>query len=331
MADTTHPVNHLALTRRGALTLAAAATTAALAGPASAHDDGHAHHGLPDTVALPDGLQPEGITSGPGSTFYVGSVADGRIVTGNLLEVGTTVLLPAATGRSLRGLFHDRHTGLVWAVGSLGADAHVWAVDDTSGAVVADVMVPGGGFLNDLVITRRAVWVTDSAVDRLTRIALDRRGLPRGTDPTFLPLGGDWPATAAGTFGANGIRELSDESLIINNSTAGGLWEVNRRTGVTREIVVSGGPRPVSGDGLVLRGHTLFDVRGSGASDVSVFRLRRHHGRWTATAQGLLTDPTLDVPSTATFAKGSLWAVNARFGVASPATAPYWITRLPTG
>ena len=130
-------------------------------------------------MTLPDGLQPEGITSGPGSTFYVGSVADGRIVTGNLLEVGTTVLLPAATGRSLRGLFHDRHSGLVWAVGSLGADAHVWAVDDTSGAVVADVMVPGGGFLNDLVIARRAVWVTDSAVDRLTRIALDRRGLPR--------------------------------------------------------------------------------------------------------------------------------------------------------
>ena len=93
------------------------------------------------------------------------------------------MLLPAATGRSLRGLFHDRHTGLVWAVGSLGAEAHVWAVDDTTGAVVADVLVPGGGFLNDLVVTERAVWVTDSSVDRLTRIALNRRGLPRGTDP----------------------------------------------------------------------------------------------------------------------------------------------------
>jgi len=26
--------------------------------------------------------------------------------------------------------------------------------------------------------------------------------------------------------------------------------------------------------------------------------------------------------------KGSLWAVNARFGVDSPATASYWVTRL---
>ena len=177
MAASTHPVINHALTRRGAITLAAAATTAALAGPAYADDGRHGHHDLPDTVALPDGLRPEGITSGPGTTFYVGSVSDGRIVTGDLLEVGTTVLLPAATGRSLRGLLHDRHTGLVWAVGSLGTDAHVWAVDDTSGAVVADVLIPGGGFLNDLVITERAVWVTDSAVDRLTRIALNRRGL----------------------------------------------------------------------------------------------------------------------------------------------------------
>ena len=61
-----HPVTTHALTRRGAITLAAAATTAALAGPAYADDGRHGHHDLPDTVALPDGLQPEGITSGPG-------------------------------------------------------------------------------------------------------------------------------------------------------------------------------------------------------------------------------------------------------------------------
>ena len=35
------------------------------------------------------------------------------------------------------------------------------------------------------------------------------------------------------------------------------------------------------------------------------------------------------MPSTATFAAGSLWAVNARFGIASPDTAPFWVTRLP--
>ena len=330
MAASNHTVNDHALTRRGAITLAAAATTAAVAGPAYADDGRHGHRGLPDTVALPDGIRPEGITSGPGTTFYVGSVSDGRIVTGDLRGGPTRVLLAAATGRSLRGLYFDRRTGLVWAVGSLGAESHVWAVDGRTGAVVADVLVPGGGFLNDLVVTEHAVWFTDSSVDRLGRIALNRRGRPDGSAPTFVTLTGDWPATAAGTFGANGIRALSDGSLVLNNSTAGGLWQVNPRTGVTREIVVSGGPRPVSGDGLVLVGNTLYDVRGNGANAVSVFRLRRRHDRWVATAQGTLTDPTLDVPSTATFAAGSLWAVNARFGNPTPDTASYWITRLET-
>jgi streptogramin lyase len=324
-----------ALTRRGAITLAAAATTVALAAPASAHDrrdddDHHGHGRLPDTVALPNGLRPEGITSGPGTTFYVGSVSDGRIVTGDLRRGATRVLLAAATGRSLRGLFRDRRTGLVWAVGSLGADAHVWAVDGRTGAVVADVLVPGGAFLNDLVVTERAVWFTDSRVDRLGRIALTHRGRPTGDAPTFVTLGGDWPGFDGTNIAANGIRQLPDGSLVLNHSSAGGLWQVDPRTGVAREIAVGGGPRPVSGDGLVLVGNTLYDVRGNGANAVSVFRLRRRHDRWVATAQGTLTDPTLDVPSTATFAAGSLWAVNARFGNPTPDTASYWITRLET-
>ena len=281
-------------------------------------------------MALPDGIRPEGITSGPGTTFYVGSVSDGRIVTGDLRRVGTRVLLAAATGRSLRGLYFDRRTGLVWAVGGLGAESHVWAVDGRTGAVVADVVVPGGVFLNDLVVTERAVWFTDSSVDRLGRIALDRRGHPTGSVLTFVALTGAWPATAAGTFGANGVRRLSDGSLVLNNSTAGGLWQVDPSTGVTREIAVTGGPGPVSGDGLVLVGNALYNVRGNGANAVSVFRLRRRHDRWVATAQGTLTDPTLDVPSTATFSAGSLWAVNARFGNPTPDTASYWITRLET-
>jgi hypothetical protein len=44
---------------------------------------------------------------------------------------------------------------------------------------------------------------------------------------------------------------------------------------------------------------------------------------------GVLSSPDLDVPSTATLARGSLWAVNARFGtVPDPTTAEFWVTRL---
>ena len=120
---------------------------------------------------------------------------------------------------------------------------------------MADVLVPGGGFLNDLVVTERPCGSPTPRSTGSTRIALNRRGRPAGEAPrrscTLDRRVAGHDGTAA--FGANGIRELSDGSLVINNSTAGGLWRVNPRTGVAREIVVSGGPRPVSGDGLVLR------------------------------------------------------------------------------
>src|SRR4030095_5971870 len=129
-------------------------------------------------VPLPEGLRPEGITSGPGFTFYVGSLADGRIVTGNLLFGETRDLLSGATGRQIRGLYWDARTNWVWAVGNVGSDAYIWAVDGRTGAIRFERIVPGAVFLNDLVVTRTRVFVTDSSVDRLVVIGLQPSGRP---------------------------------------------------------------------------------------------------------------------------------------------------------
>lgn len=324
--------NHLAVhlgtpSRRLVLGSAAAVAVTALTSPvasAKARSNGH----LPHTVALPNGTQPEGITSGPGSTFYVGSVADGRIVKGDLRTGMVRTLLAGATGRSLRGLFFDHRTGLVWAVGSVGADGHIWAVSSRSGRVVSDTMVPGAGFLNDLVLSRRAVWATDSSVNRLTVVRLTSHGRPTGAAARFVNLTGEWPGST-GAFNANGIRRLPDGALVLNHSTSGGLWQVDGRTGMTRRIHVMDGPPIVSGDGLELVGRTLYNVRGAGGADVVATRMRRRGDRWSATWVRTLTDATLDVPSTTTAALGSLWVVNARFGVPSPETATFALTRLP--
>lgn len=315
-------------------TAAATLTATGLAAPAataSAPSRGRAApRGLPRrTVELPAGIRPEGITSGPGTRYYVGSLADGRMVTGSLRRGEPRVLLAGSPGRALRGLQWDRRSGLVWAAGNVGPEAHVYAVDASTGEIVSDTVVPEANFLNDLVVTRDEVWVTDSRVDRLTRISLGRRGSPTGAAPSFLALGGDWPAGDGIAINANGIRELPDRSLILNNSRVGGLWRVSQGTGETTEIPVSGGPGIVAGDGLELDGQTLYHVRGSGPAEVSVLRLSPRDGDWGATWLRALTHESLDVPSTATLAGGSLWAVNARFGVDSPETARYWITRLP--
>jgi hypothetical protein len=299
--------------------------------PATARS-GHQDHsdGRPRparTVDLPNGFRPEGIASGPGTTYYAGSMADGRIVTGDLRRRTSRVLLAGETGRRIRGMQRDRRSGLLWATGNVGEVSHVWAVSTRTGAVVRDYTVSDAEFLNDLVITRRAVWVTDSRVDRLTRIALTRWGAPTSAAPTFLALTGEWPAGGEATR-ANGIRRLSRNHLVLDHSTAGGLWDVDTRSGAVRRIPVTG-VTLTGGDGLERRGRTLWVVRGTtDRNSVTQLRLQRRQGAWTARFRAQLTDRTLDVPSTATYAGGRLWEVNARFGVASPETADYWITPL---
>jgi sugar lactone lactonase YvrE len=116
-------------------------------------------------------------------------------------------------------------------------------------------------FPNDLVITRKAVWVTDSRVDRLTRVPLDRHGRPAG-ELTQLPLTDVWPTPEGNR--ANGIRAVKDGSLVLDNGTAGGLWPVDPQTGAVSSIPVTGGPGISGGDGLERSGRTLYVVRGSG-------------------------------------------------------------------
>jgi hypothetical protein len=283
----------------------------------------------PETVALPNGFRPEGIASGPGTTYYAGSMRFGSIVTGDLLTGSRSELLPALTGRAIRGLYYDDRSNLLWFVGNVSTVQWVWAINATTGALVFGQFAAGGGFHNDLVVTDSYVYVTDSRVDRLVRVPLNpATGLPSGSI-NFLALGGAWPVGPAGANNANGIRELPDGSLVLNNSHVGGLWQVNTTTGVARTIPVKWGPGIIGGDGLEIDGTILYNVRGSGPNQVSVLLLRQSGTGWTAKWAGARTDETLDVPSTAALAGGWLWVINARFTTPPVLETPYWITRLP--
>jgi len=305
---------------------AAPATAAPSAGSApSASSSAHRTHGPVDEIALPVGWQPEGITSDGGRTFWVGSLADGALYRGDLRTGAGKVLLPGEPGRRLVGTFYDRRSGLVWAVGALDGEGRVWAVDGSTGAVRAAVAVPGTGFLNDLVVTGRTVWVTDStANDQLVRIRLGRNLLPAGSS-VLVPLPDPWPRT--GAFRANGIRALPDGSLVVVHSAAG-LFRYVPSTSRLAPLPVTGTPAVVSGDGLELKGDRLWVVRGSGGQDITQLRLKERQGRWSATVERLLTSPRFDVPTTATFARGDLYAVNARFGNPTPTTVDYRVTRV---
>ena len=325
MSSTMSRARFLAVAAAGALAVVLAPAGAAQAAPQTASK------AVLDRIDLPTGWQPEGITSGPGSTFWSGSIGGNGLLMGDLRTGRTKVVLPGKPGLVIAGLYFDRRSGLVWGVGADGTTPTVWAFEGRTGALKTAVAVPGAtqpAFLNDVVTTRTDVWVTESFGNRLVRIPLNRKGLPKGA-PAVLPIPAPYPGGGPFDFKANGVRALADGSLVLNQSTAGGLWNYRPRSGSVREIPVKGAPAVVSGDGLDLRGNTLYNVRGSGRQDVTVLELAKKHGRWTAKVEGVLSSTDVSVPTTGTLARGSFWVVNARFGlVADPTTAAYWVTRL---
>ncbi len=82
-----------------------------------------ARTGFPETIALPNGFQPEGISIGKGTTFYVGSIPTGAVYRGNLRTGEGAILVPGATGRAAIGVEYAR--GLLFVAGGPTGKAFV--------------------------------------------------------------------------------------------------------------------------------------------------------------------------------------------------------------
>src|SRR3989440_11873365 len=76
------------------------ATAVAVAGSGTAQ----ANRPLPVSIALPNGVQPGGLTSGRGTSFYVGSRADGAGYRGGLATRRGPMPVPGPAGTPETGL-----------------------------------------------------------------------------------------------------------------------------------------------------------------------------------------------------------------------------------
>ncbi|RJK93817.1 superoxide dismutase [Vallicoccus soli] len=278
---------------------------------------------FPGTVPLPAGSQPEGIAGGPGTTFFAGARTDGSIVRGDLRTGESRVLVRGQEGRVAVGMRYDAATGRLWVAG--GATGAVTAYDGRTGRELGRWVVPGSGFLNDVEVTRHAVYVTDSAVQRLVVVPLGRGSrLPGPDGARTLPLTGDLQYVEG--FNANGVRALpGGQWLVVTQSATGDLYRVSPRSGRTQRIDVSG-PDLTGGDGLVLRGRTLYVVYGFSTDEAAVVRLDRRGlaGR----VVGRVGDPDLDRPTTGIITARALYLVNGRFAVPPTPTTPYDVVRV---
>jgi sugar lactone lactonase YvrE len=278
---------------------------------------------FPDLIPLPTGFQPEGIATGKGTSFFVGSIPTGAVFRGDLRTGTGDVLVPGQAGRSAIGIEVDRR-GRVFVAG--GATGGAWVYDGRNGAELAAYQLATGTdptFVNDVVVTHDAAWFTDSMRPVLYRVPVGPRGLGDASSVEALPLSGDFVQQPG--FNTNGIEVTPDRSrLVIVQSSTGKLFTVDPATGVTDEIELTGGDAAF-GDGLLLDGTTLYVVQNQ-LNRIAVIELAADGSSGTVT--GHLTDPDLDVPTTVARFGSALYAVNARFGIADPETAEYAVVRV---
>jgi sugar lactone lactonase YvrE len=274
---------------------------------------------FPQVIQLPKGFQPEGIEVGKGTTFYVGSVANGAIYRGNLRTGAGSILVPGASGKSATGIELDNRNRLFVAGASTGK-AYVY--DARTGALIRTyTLAAAPTFINDVVVTRDAAYFTDSQKAVLYKIPIGRGGA-LGEAQT-IPLSGDF--SLASGFNLNGIDATPNgKTLIAVQSNKGKLFRIDPATGATREISLGGESVP-NGDGILLTGKTLYVVQNQ-LNRVAVIRLSSDLSSGRVVTR--LTDPDLAVPTTIDDHGRRLYAVNARFGTPNPSQADFQVVQL---
>ncbi|HWL32210.1 MAG TPA: hypothetical protein VNP89_01290 [Gaiellaceae bacterium] len=279
---------------------------------------------FPKKIALPNAFAPEGIEVGNGNTVYVGSVGTGAVWVGNLRTGSGRILVEGAPNvRSATGIELDR--GRLWVSGARFGNALVY--DARTGAPIQELQLAtgtGATFINDAVATKKAVYFTDSQRPVIYKVGLSGNGHPGAV--MTIQLSGAYEHVA-GQFNLNGIVATANgKTLIAVQSFARKLLTIDPTTGVAK-LIDLGGYDLSNGDGLLLRGRTLYVVQNRD-NKVAVFELSRDLTK--ATFLRAITDPgNLDVPTTIDRAGSRLYVVNARFGTTTPTDQAYHVVRLP--
>jgi sugar lactone lactonase YvrE len=274
---------------------------------------------FPDRIDLPNGFQPEGIATA-GEQFYVGSIPTGAVYRGSLRTGRGSVLVPAQTGRSSIGMKVDR--GRLFVAGGMTGNAYVYNAA-TGASVRTYALSAGGSFVNDVVVTKKAAWFTDSFKPVLYRVPLGPGGR-LGSTFTTVPLGGDYVHGSG--FNVNGIDATPNgKTLVIVQSGTGKLFTV-RANGVARAITLAEGEAVPNGDGILLDGKALYVVQ----NQLNVIaKIALGPSLRSGRVVRRIASAQFDVPTTIAELGSRLYAVNARFGTPATPATEYWVTRVP--
>jgi sugar lactone lactonase YvrE len=292
------------------------ASAALLTGAAVAPQAGLAQAG-PDVIDLPEGFQPEGIAAGPKGSLFVGSIPTGEVRRVDP-RAGTTETLvaPRPGVAAAIGLEADFSNNLFVAGGPTGK---AFIYDATTGAEKAALQLSPDPetFINDVAVSGRWAYFTDSRRQAIFAVARDGSAVREIPTPDIPLLPG---------FNLNGITATKDPRFLLAVQTGSGtLWRIDARSGAAVEVDL-GGATLANGDGLLLRGRNLYVVQNR-SNQVAVVFLATNYRSGTVTRT--LGSPLFDVPTTIAQQDGFFYLPNARFGIPSPETAAFAITRIP--
>jgi sugar lactone lactonase YvrE len=285
-----------------------------------------AQRAFPDVIMLPDGFQPEGITTGYGTSFYVGSIPTGAIYRGDLRTGEGAILVPSQEGRWAIGLDFDKRSGYLFVAGGPTGQAYVYHGESGEAVAVYQLEAPGNVFINDVIVTRQAAYFTNSFAPYIYRLPLGPAGtLPDESEIERIELVGDF--MQVDNFNANGIEAAPNGKwLIVVNSSLGTLYRVDPHSGHAKLIPLSGVADSVPfGDGILLLGHTLYVVQNR-LNQIAVIELSPHYS--SGEVVDIITDEDFRVPTTVAMFGRYLYAVNARFDTPPTPDTEYEVVRV---
>jgi sugar lactone lactonase YvrE len=295
--------------RRAVVPLVLLALLTALATPAAAARPAQ-------VIVLPGASSAEGIAAGRGATFYAGDLFRGDIFRGNIRRGTAELFIDAPDGRQAVGMAADLAHDLLFVAGGFTGQAYVY--DLRTGATVATYQFaapPASTLINDVAVTKRGAWFTDSFQAKLYFVPVSRAGVP-GPFRTLALSGPAADISGGGDVNLNGIQATPNgKTLIVAHSVNAQLYTVDPTTGASATIAGVSVPNV---DGIVLAGRRLWAVQNF-SNQVSRIRLRPH--LTSGVIEDVITSDLFQIPTTAARFGRRLAVVNAKFDTGIPPTA----------
>jgi hypothetical protein len=298
-----------------------------------------AQQNWPEEIAIPTGFEAEGIERGKGHEFFLGGFSfssvlvpafggpahpmsefAGAIYKGNL-RTGEGAILVLPTGKPVSGLSYDPRTDYLYAatgfadfVTGIIIDQGVIVYDASSGDVIMEIGFGDNIIINDCLVTRTAVYCTDSFNPNLYKLVLEKGGrLPSTPVVEVIPMTGFEMVEG---FNANGlVGKFDGKQLVIVNIDSGVLYRVDTASGEASPLEIEGAEQLFpDGDGLYLDGRTLYIMQNF-SDKIAVVQLSGDlsGGEFIKNIPGEGEINPLNIATTIIGFGNSLYAINTNF------------------